>query len=44
MPLLLGGGKSLFPADGVLRTLEPVSTTSPPHGANVCVYRRPETR
>ncbi|MFC8289905.1 dihydrofolate reductase family protein [Streptomyces sp. NPDC057242] len=44
MPVLLGGGKSIFPADGVLRTLEPVSTTTSPLGANVCVYRRPENR
>ncbi|WP_051736380.1 dihydrofolate reductase family protein [Streptomyces bikiniensis] len=29
VPLLLGGGRPLFPADGALRTLEPASTTSP---------------
>ncbi|MFI2734117.1 dihydrofolate reductase family protein [Streptomyces sp. NPDC018711] len=44
MPVILGGGKSLFPADGVLRTLELASTVTSPQGVNVCTYRRPRTR
>ncbi|WP_171162951.1 dihydrofolate reductase family protein [Streptomyces sp. I05A-00742] len=39
MPVLLGGGKSLFPDDGVLRTLELVSTVTSTTGVNVCTYR-----
>lgn len=39
MPVLLGGGKSIFPADGGKRPLELVSTTSAKTGAQVCVYR-----
>ncbi|MFB6826357.1 dihydrofolate reductase family protein [Streptomyces virginiae] len=39
MPVLLGGGKSIFPADGGLRTLELVSTTISPAGVHVCTYR-----
>ncbi|GHF55490.1 deaminase reductase [Streptomyces mashuensis] len=39
MPVLLGGGKSIFPADGVLRTLELVSTVTGAAGAQVCTYR-----
>ncbi|MCX5198516.1 dihydrofolate reductase family protein [Streptomyces sp. NBC_00249] len=39
MPVLLGGGKSIFPADGGLRTLELVSTVTSPAGVNVCTYR-----
>ncbi|WP_030200842.1 dihydrofolate reductase family protein [Streptomyces sp. NRRL S-87] len=39
MPVLLGGGKSIFPADGGLRTLELVSTTTSPHGVQVSTYR-----
>ncbi|MEU4067949.1 dihydrofolate reductase family protein [Streptomyces wedmorensis] len=42
MPVLLGGGKSLFPTDGAMRTLELVSTVTSPLGVNVCTYRRPE--
>lgn len=40
MPILLGGGKSIFPADGGKRPLELVSVT-PANGAgtHVCVYR-----
>ncbi|MGW4705027.1 dihydrofolate reductase family protein [Streptomyces sp. NPDC004285] len=44
MPVLLGGGKSIFPADGTLRTLELASTVTSPQGVNVCTYRRPEAR
>lgn len=39
MPVLLGGGKSIFPADGGKRPLELVSTTTAKTGAQVCVYR-----
>ncbi|MCX5143134.1 MULTISPECIES: dihydrofolate reductase family protein [unclassified Streptomyces] len=39
MPVLLGGGKSIFPADGGLRTLELVSTTVSGAGVQVCTYR-----
>ncbi|MBL0777600.1 dihydrofolate reductase [Streptomyces sp. CZ24] len=39
MPVLLGGGKSLYPADGGKRPLELVSTTTSPVGVNVCTYR-----
>ncbi|MEU6880866.1 dihydrofolate reductase family protein [Streptomyces sp. NPDC046712] len=43
MPVLLGGGKSIFPADGGLHTLELVSTVTSGAGVNVCTYRRPAT-
>ncbi|MER5650112.1 dihydrofolate reductase family protein [Streptosporangium sp. NPDC002524] len=39
MPVILGGGKSIFPADGALRTFELVSTVTSDAGVNVCVYR-----
>jgi dihydrofolate reductase len=39
MPVLLGGGKSLWPDDGAKRTLELVSTATSPNGVNVCTYR-----
>ncbi len=39
MPVILGGGKSIFPDDGGLRTLELVSTVTSAAGVNVCVYR-----
>ncbi|MFF9319599.1 dihydrofolate reductase family protein [Streptomyces sp. NPDC014735] len=39
MPVLLGGGKTIFPDDGALRTLELVSTVTSGTGVNVCVYR-----
>ncbi|MEU6741636.1 dihydrofolate reductase family protein [Streptosporangium sandarakinum] len=39
MPVLLGGGKKIFPDDGALRTFELVSTTTGGAGATVCVYR-----
>jgi dihydrofolate reductase len=38
-PVLLGGGKSIFPEDGGLRTLELVSTVTAATGTNVCTYR-----
>ncbi|MEU1295729.1 dihydrofolate reductase family protein [Streptomyces sp. NPDC005840] len=39
MPVLLGGGKSVFPADGARRPFELVSATTAKTGAQVCVYR-----
>ena len=39
MPVLLGGGKSIFPDDGVKQTLELVSTVTSGTGVNVCTYR-----
>ncbi|MGW2260595.1 dihydrofolate reductase family protein [Streptomyces sp. NPDC004749] len=39
MPVLLGGGKTIWPDDATLRTLELVSTTTSDTGANVCTYR-----
>lgn len=39
MPVLLGGGKTIFPDDGTLRTLELVSTVTSGAGVNVCTYR-----
>jgi dihydrofolate reductase len=39
MPVILGGGKTIFPDDGALRTLELVSTVTSGTGVNVCTYR-----
>jgi len=39
MPVLLGGGKSIFPDDGALRTLELVSTVTSGTGVHVATYR-----
>lgn len=38
-PVLLGGGKTIFPDDGALRTLELVSTVTTGTGVHVCTYR-----
>ncbi len=38
-PLLLGGGKSVFPNDGEYRPLELVSVETSPTGVLLCVYR-----
>jgi dihydrofolate reductase len=38
-PMLLGGGKRLFPDDGQARRLELVSATTSVTGVHVCVYR-----
>ena len=38
-PVILGGGKTIFPDDGALRTLDLVSTVTSPNGVHVCVYR-----
>jgi len=38
-PVLLGGGKTIFPDDSALRTLELVSVTTSGTGVQVCTYR-----
>ena len=38
-PILLGGGKSIFPADGRARPLELVSTSTAGTGVLICTYR-----
>jgi dihydrofolate reductase len=38
-PILLGGGKRLFPQDGTARPLELVSSTTASTGVLVCTYR-----
>jgi dihydrofolate reductase len=38
-PVILGGGKTIFPDDGALRTLELVSTVTSSAGVHVCRYR-----
>ena len=45
-PVLLGGGKRIFPDDGGMRTLELISTVTTATGVNVCTYRplKPRTR
>ncbi|MER6144870.1 dihydrofolate reductase family protein [Streptomyces sparsogenes] len=40
MPVILGGGKTIFPGDGSLRTLELVSTVTSGTGVQVSTYRR----
>jgi dihydrofolate reductase len=39
-PILLGGGKTIFPTNGHARPLELVSVTQANTGVLVCVYRR----
>ncbi|NUT55692.1 MAG: dihydrofolate reductase [Thermoleophilia bacterium] len=39
MPVLLGGGKTIFPAEGAKRTLELVSTVRGEKGVSVATYR-----
>lgn len=39
-PVLLGGGKRLFPDDGQLRRLELVDTVTSNTGVHICTYRR----
>ncbi|MET9964317.1 dihydrofolate reductase family protein [Streptomyces sp. NPDC006326] len=39
MPVLLGGGKTIFPVDGSRRSLELVSTVISPSGVHVATYR-----
>jgi dihydrofolate reductase len=38
-PIVLGGGKRLFPADGQARTLELVGTKTSSTGVHICTYR-----
>jgi dihydrofolate reductase len=38
-PILLGGGKTIFPSDGRARPLEFVSVTQARTGVLICVYR-----
>jgi len=38
-PILLGGGKRIFPADGSARPLELVSTSTSSTGVLICTYR-----
>ena len=38
-PIVLGGGKRLFPDDGRARTLELIATTTASTGALICTYR-----
>lgn len=38
-PILLGGGKTIFPADGRARQLELVSVTQAETGVLICAYR-----
>lgn len=40
-PILLGGGKRVFPDDGRARALELVSATTTGTGVLICTYRRP---
>jgi dihydrofolate reductase len=39
MPVILGGGKTIFPDDGALRRLELVATVTSATGAHVSTYR-----
>ncbi len=39
MPVILGGGKTIFPDGGELRTLELVSAVTGGVGVQVCIYR-----
>lgn len=39
MPVILGGGKTIYPHDGALRTLELVSTVASSTGVQLCTYR-----
>ncbi|MFB6616938.1 dihydrofolate reductase family protein [Streptomyces sp. NPDC056367] len=39
VPVLLGGGKTIYPADGLLRAFELVSTVVSGTGVHVCTYR-----
>jgi dihydrofolate reductase len=41
-PILLGGGKRLFPDDGTARRLELVSATTAATGVLICTYRPAE--
>jgi dihydrofolate reductase len=38
-PILLGGGKQLFPDDNTARALELISATTTATGVLICAYR-----
>ena len=38
-PVILGGGKRIFPEDGSMRPLELVSTSTAGTGVQIAVYR-----
>ena len=38
-PILLGGGKRIFPEDGMARPLELVNCVTATTGVQVCTYR-----
>jgi hypothetical protein len=38
-PIVLGGGKKLFPSDGQARKLELVRTKTSSTGVHICTYR-----
>ena len=38
-PILLGGGKRIFPADGTARPLQLVKSVTAGTGVQVCTYR-----
>ena len=38
-PIILGGGKRLFPEDGLARPLDLVSTSKSSTGVHICTYR-----
>ncbi len=42
-PILLGGGKTIFPSDGRARPLELVSVTPASTGVLICAYRPVES-
>ena len=42
-PVVLGGGKRLFPDDGAMRGLDLVSTTTSSTGVHICTYRPTDT-
>ena len=42
-PIVLGGGKRLFPEDGHARTLELVATSTTSTGVHICTYRPAST-
>ena len=39
-PIVLGGGKSIFPADGAARPFELTSATTASTGVQICRYQR----
>jgi dihydrofolate reductase len=38
-PILVGGGKTIFPADGARRPMKLVSTTTAATGVLICTYQ-----